>query len=233
MESPFPQAAFTALINISLAWIAGVLTSRLWLAHGKEPWQQAAGKRLVPAMSVGLLIAIAGVFLSLWTESAVMGDVPWLDAWPVCKEMLTSTHYGHAGVVVMAILAVAMLMHWRLVNAMTPLRYATVMTVLLMLVAVARVTIGHAFEHGLLHPAMWIEWLHLVLMSVWVGVVLVAGWLVLPVAAAREPIPTSARALYLHAMSNWAATSAAGILVTGICNAFRVLSSPRDLIATD
>lgn len=233
MESTLPQAAFTALINISLAWIAGVLTSRLWLAHGKDPWQQAASKRLAPAMSVGLLTAIAGVFLSLWTESAVMGDVPWLNAWPACKEMLASTHYGHAGVAAMAILAVAMLMHWRLVSATSSLKYVTVMTVLLMLVAVARVTIGHAFEHGLLHPAMWIEWLHLMLMSVWVGVVLVAGWLVLPMAATREPIPASAHALYLHAMSNWAAASAAGILATGIYNAFRVLSSPRDLIAGD
>lgn len=233
MDSTLPQAASTAVANIALAWIAGALSARSWLDHAGEPWQSAANERLNSALTAGLMAAFAGIFLSLWTESSAMGDVPWLDAWPACKEMLTSTHYGHAGVAALVLLAVALLAQWNAGRAVHSRRNIMAVTGIMLLVAVARVTIGHAFEHGPLHPAMWLEWLHLVLMSVWAGIVFVSGWLVLPLYGRQHRHTDQTLAAYLHTMSNWAAIAVAGILATGIYNSWRVLNSPRDLIDVD
>jgi putative copper resistance protein D len=233
MESTVPQTAAAALINTSLAWMVGVLASRFWLTKQTAGWQKAVVQRLSPAMLLGLIGCAAGILLSLWTESAAMGDVPWLDAWPVCVQMMTTTHYGHAGVAALGLLAIAMVVHWRLQGPDAGLGYVGSLTVLLLMVAAARVTIGHAYEHGPMSIAVLVEWLHLLLMSVWAGVVLVAGWLVLPHVLAGEFAPTKELAAYLTSMSNWAGVALAGILATGAYNAYRVLGSPRELIEVD
>ncbi|MET0963895.1 MAG: CopD family protein [Noviherbaspirillum sp.] len=233
MEAMPAQTAATVLINASLAWIAGVLASRLWLLHQNAQWQKIAVERLSPAMATGLLACAAGLFLSLWTESAAMGDVAWLDAWPAFTQMLGSTHYGRAGAAAAALLAAAMLAHWRLRGAAAGLGYVGSITLLLLLVFAARVAIGHAYEHGPLSVAVLVEWLHLLFMSLWTGIVFAAGWLVLPHALAHEASPTRERAAYLGSMSRWATAALAGILATGAYNAWRVLGSPRELIDAD
>lgn len=233
MGSTLAQTAATALVNLSLAWIAGVLATRFWLMRQTAQWQRLALARLSPAMLTGLLACGTGMLLSLWSESAAMGDVALPDAWPAFAEMLRSTHYGHAGVAAVALLFIAMVVHWRMRGAYAGLRYVASITLLLLLVFAARVSIGHAFEHGPLSVAVLVEWLHLLSMSLWAGVVFAAGWLVLPLALAHESAPGSGRAAYLKSMSNWAAAALAGILATGSYNAYRVLGSPRDLIEAD
>lgn len=221
------------MINISFAWMVGVLTSRVWLMKQTAGWQKAIVEKLSLAMLTGLIACTSGILLSLWTESAAMGDVAWLDAWPVCVQMMTTTHYGHAGVAAVALLVIAMVVHWSLKGQDAGMRYVGSLAALLVLVAGARVTIGHAFEHGPLSIEVWVELLHLLLMSVWAGVVFVAGWVVLPRALASELLATRERATYLTSMSNWAAAAMFGILATGAYNAFRVLGSPRQLVEVD
>ena len=221
------------MINISFAWMVGVLTSRVWLMKQTAGWQKAVVEKLSLAMLTGLIACTSGILLSLWTESAAMADVAWLDAWPVCVQMMTTTHYGHAGVAAVALLVIAMVVHWSLKGQDAGMRYVGSLAALLVLVAGARVTIGHAFEHGPLSIEVWVELLHLLLMSVWAGVVFVAGWVVLPRALASELLATRERATYLTSMSNWAAAAMFGILATGAYNAFRVLGSPRQLVEVD
>ncbi|MBK4734648.1 copper resistance D family protein [Noviherbaspirillum pedocola] len=233
MDSTLPQTASTVLINVSLAWVAGVLASRLWLMKHTVAWQKAAVRLLSPAMLAGLVACAVGILLSLWSESSAMGDVPWLSAWPACKEMLTSTHYGHAGVAAAVLLTVAMLAHWALRQSGNGMRYVGSIGVLLLLVFAARVTIGHAFEQGFLSVALLVEWLHLLCMSLWAGIVFVAGWLVVPRMLASELAPSLERAAFLKSMSNWAAAALVGILATGAYNSYRVLASPRDLLDAD
>jgi putative copper resistance protein D len=174
------------LINLSLAWIAGVLASRFWLMAPAAVWQKAAARLLSPAMLAGLAAGVVGILLSLWSESASMGDVPWLSAWPACREMLTSTHYGHAGVAALVLLVVAMLVHWALRKADTGMRHVASLGALLLLVLAARVAIGHAFEQGVVSLSLLMEWLHLLCMALWSGIVFVAGWLVVPRMLASE-----------------------------------------------
>lgn len=230
MESTLPQVAATALINVSFAWIVGILASGFWLMRPATAWQRSVCGRLSAAMPAGLLLCLAGVFLSLWTESALMGDVAWLDAWPVFVQMMTSTHYGHAGVAAMALLAVAMLAHWILYRRATRPAYLAGIAALLLLVAAARVTIGHAYQDGALSVAAAMELLHLLCMALWTGIVFVAGWLVLPRMLDLEPARTGETAAYLGSMSNWATAALTGILATGAYNSYRVLDSARDLL---
>lgn len=233
MESTFSQTASTVLINVSLAWIVGVLASRFWLVIRTTPWQDAAVKRLSLAMVAGLVACVGGILLSLWSESAAMGDVPWLEAGPAFKAMLVSTHYGHAGSAATAILIVALFVHWGLTRTRAQVGYVGIMTALVFLVAAARVTIGHAFEHGPWSLAVFAEWLHLLSMAVWVGIVFVAGWVVLPRVLSDEIYPSKERSAYLTSMSDWAAVALVVILATGAYNSYRVLNSPRDLLETD
>lgn len=233
MESTVLQTALTALINISLAWVAGVLASRFWLMRQTRAWQGSAIRRLSIAMPAGLAVCMAAVFLSLWTESAAMGDVAWLDAWPAWVAMMTTTHYGHAGVATLALLALGMVVHWALDRPGAGMPYVAGILAIVLLAAAARVTIGHAFAQGPFSIAVWVEWLHLLLMALWAGIVFVAGWVVLPHVLASESTASRERASYLTSMSNWAGAALAGILATGAYNAWRVLDSPRDLVALE
>jgi putative copper resistance protein D len=147
--------------------------------------------------------------------------------------MMTTTHYGHAGVATLVLLMVALLVHWALNRPDAGKGYVVSLTAIVLLIASARVTIGHAFEHGPFSVAVAVEWLHLLFMSTWAGIVFVAGWLVLPLVLANEHSATKERAKYLTLMSDWAAAALAGILATGAYNAYRVLGSFRDLIEVD
>ena len=233
MEATVPQVAATALINISFAWVVGVLASRCWLMKQTAGWQMTVDKRLSTAMSAGLLVCITGIFLSLWTESAVMGDVAWLQAGPAFTQMLASTHYGHAGAAALAFLVTALLVHLFRRGDVPSVSYLGILTALLLFTAAARVTIGHAYEHGPFSVAVAVEWLHLVVMALWAGIVFVAGWLVLPRVLAGDLTPTKEVATYLTSMSNWAGGALAGILATGAYNAYRVLGCPSQLIEVD
>lgn len=232
MEATVPQVAATALINISFAWVVGVLTSRLWLMKQTAEWWMTVDKQLSTAMSAGLLVCITGIFLSLWTESAVMGDVTWLEARPAFAQMLASTHHRHAGASALAFLVIALLVHMLRNGQDVSKTYLASLTVLL-LMAAARVTIGHAYEHGFFSVAVRVEWLHLAIMALWAGIVFVAGWLVLPHVLAGDSNATKEVAAYLASMSNWAGVALAGILATGAYNAYRVLNSPRQLNEVD
>lgn len=233
MESTLPQVAATALINISYAWVVGVLASRFWLRKQAVGWQKTVDKRLSFAMSAGLVACVAGILLSLWTESAIMGDVPWLNAGPAFAQMLAATHYGHAGAAALAFLVVALLVHLLRNGHSISKTYLGSLTVLLLLVAAARVTIGHAYEHGPFSVAVAVEWVHLVVMALWAGIVFVAGWLVLPRVLAGDSALTKELTAYLTSMSNWAGAALAGILATGAYNAYRVLGSPFQLIEVE
>lgn len=190
-------------------------------------------KRLSTAMSAGLLVCMTGIFLSLWTESAVMGDVPWLEAGPAFAQMLASTHYGHAGVAALGFLVFALLVHLFHRGNAPSVNYLAILSTLLFLTAAARVTIGHAYEHGPFSVAVAVEWLHLIMMALWAGIVFVAGWFVLPRVMAGDSALTKEVQAYLTSMSNWAGVALAGILATGAYNAYRVLSTPRQLIEVD
>jgi putative copper resistance protein D len=232
MEPALSQVFATTLVNLSLAWIVGVLASRFWLMTAAARWQEPVCKRLSFSMTAGLLACAVGIVLSAWAAAAAMVDVPWLDAGPAFSEMLRSTHYGHAELAAFGFLVLAIVIDRHLARTRSDIRYLGGIAVLVLLVAAARVSIGHAYEHGSMSVAAWVELLHILFMSLWVGAVFIAGWIVLPAGAAAG-LSDGGRARYLASLSNWATMALAGILATGVYNSYRMLGSLRDLSDSD
>lgn len=229
MEFSPLQAAATALLNLGLAWIVGILASRFWLKKGSGHWHDAALGRLSSALAAALLACASGTALSLWAAAANMANVSWLDAGPAFVDMLAATHYGHAGMLALGILLLAMFIHRRLARSTGGAAGARLISVLVVLFAAARVSTGHAVEQGAMSIPAVVELLHLLFMALWAGIVFVGGWVVLPGAADDMARANTALACYLKSLSRWATATLAVILATGLYNACRVLGSTRDL----
>jgi len=227
------QATATALLNLGLAWIVGVLTSRFWLKKGTGHWHDAVLGRLSSSLTAALLVCASGTVLSLWAAAANMADVGWLDAGPAFVDMLAATHYGHAGMAALGILLLAMLIHWRLACSARGAPGAVIIPVLVVLFAVARVSTGHAVEQGAMGIPAVVELFHLLFMALWAGIVFVGGWVVLPSAAGDTSSSHTMVTYYLKSLSSWATAALAVIVATGVYNACRVLGSTRDLIESE
>jgi copper resistance protein D len=233
MEFSPAQAAATALLNLGLVLIVGVLASRFWLGKGAGYWRESALRRLSASLTTGLIACASGTVLSLWAAAANMADVGWLDAGPAFVGMLATTHYGHAGAAALGILLLAMAIHRLLARSANGTRGTGIITLLVVLFAVARVSTGHAIEHGAISVAVVVELLHLLFMALWAGTVFVAGWVLLPGATDDASFTGRMVADYLKSLSNWAAVALTAILATGAYNSYRVLASARDLIESD
>jgi putative copper resistance protein D len=176
----------------------------------------AAAALKVSLMACGLAFALV-----LWTQAAVMAEVPLLVALGSIGSVLGDSHIGHAwlaGTAALAMLAgmgdlsKAGLRRSRLVAA----------TGCGVLFAASKSWTSHAGASGELVPFV-VDWVHLVSASVWAGAVFLATVLVL-----REPRPIGmadreACAAFVEALSATATWSLAGVLATGAFNAWRGL----------
>jgi len=233
MEFSVPQAVATAALNISLAWIVGILAARFWLSSSGEPWIGEVRGDLRLALTVAGLFGLVAALFSLWSEAATMAETPFFETGPAFLEMLKSTHYGHAGIVVMvSMVLIAMLQSLSMASAWGRV-WLALPTVLLCLAAAARVSIGHAFEHGPFSLAVAIEYLHLLMMSLWAGSVLVSARVVLPALLAFEQSITETRVRYLTSLSDWATVALVLILASGLYNGYRVLGNVDNLVGND
>ena len=221
----------TFLLNASFATMVGILAARFWLDRDGHPWKQTTLERLSMAMGVAIVVGGVATLLSLWQAAATMGDVPLAQAGPALWANFVTTRYGEAGLVSLVLLTVGGLMHFPGALPQRGIGYDAGMTCLVVLYALCRVSIGHATENGPVSIAVGIELTHLLLMALWVGSVVVSGWLVLPNAPSAGPAKSSVTP-YLASLSSWASFALAGILATGVYNAFRVLKTPGDLLDT-
>lgn len=119
--------------------------------------------------------------------------------------------------------------------------------------AAARVANSHAAENGLMTASMLIEWTHLVLVCLWLGGVTVAAWIVMPRptaaradadararaqvqtqvrAQAQAPVHAGAPVAYMRRLSGAATIAIAGILATGIYNAWHGLGAPANALGS-
>jgi putative copper resistance protein D len=153
-----------------------------------------------------------------------------MEAGPTLLLAFAATAYGHSGSAALGLLLVLALwhgvMHWRRRSGV----YSAIAALLLLLIAAARVRLGHAYEHGALSLAAAVELTHLLAMALWVGSVFVAAWVTLPHFHTGASNRIDGR--YLHALSQWATVALAGVLLSGLYNAYRVLNAPAELLQT-
>jgi putative copper export protein len=201
-------------LNLALAWMVGACTAAFWLRDEGTGWTPRCRLWLRQSCRAAALACLAAYLLVLWAVAAAMADVPLSEAGAALWMLLAQSDYGKAAWAAAACLAV--LAFWPL----NPGRSLAVLAAF----AFCRVANSHAAEQGLLTLPLLVEWLHLLLIALWVGGVAIAAWVVLPAGAAP--------AAYLRKLSDAATLALAGIVATGIFNAWRGLGKLDNLAAT-
>ena len=225
------QVVATALVNASYALIVGALAASLWLGKTDDINHAGVHANLAFVIGTGFVSSIIATLLSLWQASAIMADVPLLQSGPSLWAMFAGTSYGQIGLVSVGMLAMGAAVHFLLRQRLQLGAYYAAILCILGLFALCRVATGHASENGLVSVAAAVELVHLLSIALWLGSVLVAAWVVLPKFANQKtaaPMPS-----YLAALSGWATVALAGVLTTGLYNAFRVLNAPTELVSTE
>ena len=200
------QTGSIVLLNSAFAWICGALFSAWCLRHAAFPSIRFVSR----SSALAACACLTGALLALWCACALMADVRLGPALGMLSNMLVDTAYGRAGLVSVAAMAAVALI--------TLVRPCFILPALLLLVfALARASMSHAAEHGIASAGTLLEAMHLLFVALWAGVVAVAGWRVLPKA---EPGGKDT-ASYLAAISSAATLALAGIVATGLWNAWQ------------
>ena len=226
------QWGSTVLLNASLAWMTGAFLARIWLASCSASWCGRAMGRLYFSVLYAAGICIVSSFCTLWAATAVMSDSTLWDARDSFRTMLSTTHYGRAGLCgLVALLGIGGACLAR--NRLHDTRIVDFAAAALLLVfAFTRVIVGHAAIKGMFGLDVWVEWLHLLLVSLWVGAVMVSGWMVLPRAAVLPKTEWRATAVFLVSLSLSATIALTGIVATGAYNAYRGLGTFDNLFGS-
>lgn len=142
--------------------------------------------------------------------------------------MVSTTYLGHAGICGVALLLGLAAVHFVVERPRGRKTVLFLSTVLVLLFAFTRASISHAAQPGAFSLPVWVEWAHLLSVSVWVGVVAVSGWGLLPSVALDRPAGTDIAPL-LAAMSRTATAALVAVLVTGTYNTYRGVGTPDNL----
>jgi putative copper resistance protein D len=216
----------TALLNLAVAVLTGATLARSWLSRDACAW---AGVRRRPVRNVALAAAAAALAADiawLWLESALMAEVPVLDAGSATWTMATSTHLGLAWCIGLGALAVGAACSvardgrtpWPTMAALAVFWYTRSMA-------------GHAASDGDASVRLLADWARLGLVSVWIGEVIVSGGVILRTAGdLTTTADTRARTAYATSLSNSATIALAGIVVTGLYAAWRNVRGIGDLV---
>lgn len=218
------QAGSSVLANLGFAGLLGALCTRFLLRDAAPDLEGVALSGLARIERWAAAAGVLGSATGLWAAAAVMGGVALHQAGPMLAPTL-GTAYGRAGLLGLAALAAAGLV---VLGGRRGRAGGALLAALLLAFSLARVSVSHAGEDGLLSFGALVEWLHLVLIALWLGLVAMTGWLVLPRARTGWP-GTGQLGSYLNRVSDWATVALAGIAVTGIYNAWHRLGGLEHL----
>ena len=165
----------TVILNAGLAWMTGALFARIWLGNCSASWCDKARRRLHFSVLAAAGMCIIGSVCTLWAETAIMNDSSLRDARGVFWTMLTMTHYGRAGLCALVVLLGLACVYLARNRTQEVRIHDGVITMLLLVFAYARVSVSHAAIDGTFGLNVWMQWLHLLLISLWVGAVMVSA----------------------------------------------------------
>lgn len=223
VELQSAQHLVTALLNLAVAALTGASMGRLWLGRELSDWSE---RRRGPALRIaraGAMAALAANLVVLWLESAVMAEVPFIEAGGAVFSMLTSTHLGFAWMIGMAGLIVATFAVFLDMD-----RSAAPPILTLISLAVfwyTRSMVSHAASDGDFSVRLVADWVHLGLISLWVGEVILAGVVTLKTSVNMNALDRRARAAYVESLSSSATIALTGIFITGAYAVWRSLGS--------
>lgn len=220
----------TALDLLALATCLGALSCRLWVLPPTATVSDslraetllASLWRLLGACLVVLAVSSVG---ELAGRAVMMSGQPLLGILPVLPTVLFLTHYGQVWLV-RPVALVILWIGWRM--GRERLRSRAIPTVMLgagALIALSRSASGHAADWGDWTLAELMDWLHLLAGSLWGGGLLALSTVVLPAAIKWPDQRRGLIADIARRFSALAGVTLAGVLLTGMYNAWLQVGS--------
>jgi copper resistance protein D len=219
------EVASTMLVNASLSWMVGTALARWWLRSPGALQGQGVFATFHRSEHIAAAVCLVALLGTIWSACAVMTDRALGDAGPMLWPMLSKTSVGETSLAGLALIVAAIAL---VARSRDTVRSDVVLLIVLAAFASSRASMSHAGEEGLLSLGLVVQWAHVCLISLWVGAVAVAGWVVLPAACADDIRPQRLHA-YLESLSLAATIALAGIVATGLYNAWQRVGTAANL----
>jgi putative copper export protein len=189
-------------------------------------------RRLQRIVAAAIAVLAASSIVLLAARSATMSGQPALQALPAIPLVITATHYGRVWLVRPAMLVVLWISWWLCCRRRDACAPWIAMLIAFAVFGFSRSASGHAADTGDFGVQEFIDWLHLLSMSVWVGGVFAALLAVFP--ALREYAPGSAvpSARFARRLSQSSAIALGVVVASGIYNAWMRLGTLPALVNT-
>ncbi|BCF95922.1 copper-resistance membrane protein [Paraburkholderia sp. PGU19] len=224
------RLALVALQNISFTVLVGALLSDTWMSRSTSRWQTRVSWHLLLALRMGSFTALVSSAVAFWIHCALMSESSLVDAGPAVRSMLMETGFGHAWLAGAAASLVVLILS--LAQSGHPIRFKPAIWLALASVAMSRSHAGHPVDSGVLSLPVWVDWLHMLAISVWVGLVLVTTYIVVP-RMYNAPVTERANsAAFIQSLSDAATLALAILFVTGAYSGWRGVNTPESLVTS-
>jgi putative copper resistance protein D len=221
------RLALVAIQNISFAVLVGALLSDRWLSRSTSRWQASVSGRLLLTLRIASFTALMSSAFAFWIHCALMSESTLAEAGPAVRSMLVETDFGHAWLAGAGFMLVVMILS--LVQSGRSIRFKPASWLALGGVALARSHGGHPVDAGVFSFPVWVDWVHLLAISVWVGIVLVATYVVVPRIFSAPPAERANTAWFVQSLSDAATFALAMLLITGVYSGWRGVNAPEYL----
>ncbi|MEM5338003.1 copper resistance D family protein [Paraburkholderia azotifigens] len=224
------RLAFVALQNISFTVLVGALLCDTWLSRRTSRWQTRVSWHLLLTLRMGSFTALVSSAIAFWIHCALMSESSLVDAGPAVRSMLMETGFGHAWLAGAVSLLIALVLS--LAQSGHPIRFKAALWLTLASVAMSRSHAGHPVDAGVLSLPVWVDWLHMLAISVWVGLVLVTTYIVVP-RMFNAPVAERANsAAFVQSLSDTATLALVILFVTGAYSGWRGMNTPESLLTS-
>jgi len=213
-----PKALAAALSDIAFAATFGLVIVCLWLQSGSEVRLHGRLLRGIAVGSAAMLLALAA---QTYLLTATMIGAAGFTA--VCGQFVTVMTATHAGQVLLCNCCVTLVLLVLLaVQRRWQARTLTwsLLSVLVTLAAIRAAT-GHAASDGDFTLAEFVQFIHLLSISIWAGGIIAAGFFVLPILFRAQQ--NEAIAAFLRALSRTITIALLLIVLSGLYNSYRGL----------
>lgn len=200
----------SAIYDLAYSGAWGVLLAGMWLG---DP--SSCGLRLIRLLRILGLMIVCVLTAQAWLLTASMsGESGFIAVCGMMRQAVLETQPGHvwgAQFLVALLIATGLFVVGDLIR-----KTCSLQMVAFALLAAFRAASGHAASYGNFTVQEGCQWVHLICTAVWSGGVLVSG---LFVVGGRDSLPVSVKE-YGRTLSRWVTFALAGVILTGIYNAY-------------
>ena len=230
MELSLLDTSLIALDRLSLAIIIGASAALIWLLnnHNARTLVQPKLRFLLDGAFITLFITTALVLLM---RTAIMADVPLLEAFPFVEKVIEKSHFGSLWTG-RSIALVIMIVLWLFIRKKTPALGGMLLIAASAVIAFYISAASHAGDEGLFTLDNLINSIHIVGGCLWGGAVI--AYLVI-ITSLRRQGDTMHAIICSSAdrLSSLATVALALVVSTGLLNAWHRLETIEELWQTD